>query len=814
MHTFKSLLATTDLGRMSHWHKEAQSMDQAPDTQFESDFSKLAFMFLQDRAAPLLPYLLGFETVERSEDGSRAIGIFGFKLGKDYYYIPAFFLNNQIKGMDILFKKSTNTFMPLTEDWLNYILNRQTVELGDAPADPGKLQGDFDVPNFDFLQHPRVGPLGYHDKHAEADLFPGSTDGEWSLSTAWQAICKTAEDGVKFDEKFAEMWDGFVGAYQHKPAEKAASSELISDYLKKVGGPRAAMSLLKSFGLKPKMASAVLKFYKDLDVLRVADYDKDCYQIKKAREAKPTYFIELGKTAEDDITARELLEQGFVIKDHRPKDQKSEVYSTDFAKSFTNPDRPGKYKILTDDNEFRDGYIFRSPISDSYVIYWPEEKAVTGIKNLTDVIVMDGLQGECSEVFDKASKPTSMDAGGNSREEWHSQDKTYLILGPEGQTAGKFRCWHVISEPDKRIRLEGSGNVGIDLWDAHSDNGDFSNYWRHDNWHYQDGTLRRDPAKMDCCEDSCSCCDYYHDIELADFSGDVSVRKGVLTLPSNWKVIEINDKGPAFQIGTNLSITDNLIKNAFHKLRIHADNGNYHLSMDEGYPGKPLSLKQASLKLVTSLGIDAREVAQLLKKANQEQELTCFVKMGQFVGVSMPQPPSQAGGVDPYTGMPLYDMPYVTETTGQMTGVPTLPDPTQPGYNLGGDISRQSGGFNPGDTGVPELDEESMQLAQQAGQIGQKQVFDHAAIGGLAKVYDVSAVINSYLPEFLQTIDRLGRLIFLYYWKHEDFTNRYGTGDTVELEDSLRGVFKQLGDLTLMLKQKSIGPEDADTVTV
>ena len=107
-----------------------------------------------------------------------------------------------------------------------------------------------------------------------------------------------------------------------------------------------------------------------------------------------------------------------------------------------------------------------------------------------------------------------------------------------------------------------------------------------------------------------------------------------------------------------------------------------------------------------------------------------------------------------------------------------------------------------------------MNLAQQASDIGQKTVFDHAAIGGLAKVYDTSAVIDSYLPEFMQTIDRLGRLIFLYYWKHEDFTSRYGTSDAVEIEDTLRGTFKQLGDLTLKLKQKGIGPEDADSVTL
>ena len=44
--------------------------------------------------------------------------------------------------------------------------------------------------------------------------------------------------------------------------------------------------------------------------------------------------------------------------------------------------------------------------------------------------------------------------------------------------------------------------------------------------------------------------------------------------------------------------------------------------------------------------------------------------------------------------------------------------------------------------GEAEMDAGAQNLAAQAAQAGQKNIFDHASIGGLAKVYDTGAVIE------------------------------------------------------------------------
>jgi hypothetical protein len=120
-----------------------------------------------------------------------------------------------------------------------------------------------------------------------------------------------------------------------------------------------------------------------------------------------------------------------------------------------------------------------------------------------------------------------------------------------------------------------------------------------------------------------------------------------------------------------------------------------------------------------------------------------------------------------------------------------------PGFNLGGEA---------------QMDMQAANAASQAGQAGQKQVFDHSVIAGLAKTYDVGSVIDTYIPELLQALDKLGRILFLFYWKNKEFTERYGTEDMSELEDTIRGVFKSFGDLVLKLRQKTIQNEDTSDV--
>jgi hypothetical protein len=97
--------------------------------------------------------------------------------------------------------------------------------------------------------------------------------------------------------------------------------------------------------------------------------------------------------------------------------------------------------------------------------------------------------------------------------------------------------------------------------------------------------------------------------------------------------------------------------------------------------------------------------------------------------------------------------------------------------------------------------------AQQAASQGQKEVLDTSVITGLIKTMDPDSAVDSYIGDLMLGLDRVGRILFMYYWHFDKFKDRYGSQDMPELEDNLKNVFDNLGDLTLFLKQKTIEPE-------
>src|SRR5665213_3602638 len=63
------------------------------ETGFEQSFASLAYAYLRDKAPRLLDYVVGFQLVDRNEDNTKAVAVFGFKVGKQWLYAPVFFLN-------------------------------------------------------------------------------------------------------------------------------------------------------------------------------------------------------------------------------------------------------------------------------------------------------------------------------------------------------------------------------------------------------------------------------------------------------------------------------------------------------------------------------------------------------------------------------------------------------------------------------------------------------------------------------------------------------------------------------------------------
>jgi hypothetical protein len=103
-------------------------------------------------------------------------------------------------------------------------------------------------------------------------------------------------------------------------------------------------------------------------------------------------------------------------------------------------------------------------------------------------------------------------------------------------------------------------------------------------------------------------------------------------------------------------------------------------------------------------------------------------------------------------------------------------------------------------------DPRTMALGYQAAQSGQKEVFDTTMIGSLLKNVRSDSAVDKYLGDLMKGVDRLGRILFSFYWHGDEMQERYGKRDMPELEESLRNAFEAVGDVVLFLKQKTVEP--------
>ena len=852
---------------------EMQAPESANQRQFEDDFGQLAYQFVNDRAPALVPYMLGFEVVDRNEDGSKAVGIFGYKVDQDYYYIPAFFLNNQVRGVDMILNKKTNQFVPLTEKWIDYVIDKHSIQIG-TPAD-NEVRDTMRNPDLTFVRRPRtaLGPFG---KTAE--------EAPWTMKEAWEHI-KEATAKAAGDPKFKEMFAGICGQ-----VEKSAEATYIKDFMEKVGGPECMLSFLKSMR-DVEFADAALTLYKDAEAFwteKTANAKIHVERMKKVAAARPKVRVVgstegLVKASQDtppsdvgeedkpltvEENARQIVEHDFTIDDSRPAEEAATVTDdkalVDFEHRFNPPDGVGRYNFMMSDGVAREGVLLNSVVSPScgkdmtFVLFEDDGNVLAEAcprsvmtTEFEEGSVKDEKGDDLKKLYDKAVSLSSVEVGNEERD-----GNPYLFIDDKGNAAGPFGIKFVISDGD-HIRF-GTGycsdcRVVTPNSSGLNESYGFMDWNLRDRFHDEDGRPAHNGYDKCCDAPCCEECSDSDFVTVGTFSGMPKKTSAGVIIPKDWKALKLkvvkrwapyveNEKPDErnvreakyakeyaefkskYTFASAMDILQEMRSEGIERIKVASDGVNYHVAVDGAKRRHgPMGYKEAAVDLVTRFGMRPRRAFSVLSKAASEGSTMLLVKIpslvqhektaqDNLVGVSMPAPLEQIPAVDPYSGIPVYQSPYIDMTQGQFTGVPGLPPEGgyTKGINIGGEMERTMGAGEYPDEhdsmgeGALPIDEEARRLAEDAAKAGQRHVFDQAAIGGLTKVYDTANVVDSYIPDFMDTIDRLGRILFLFYWKHEDFNQRYGSDDVVQMEDALRNVFKQLGELTLHLKEKSV----------
>ncbi len=289
-------------------------MPQTDETKLEKTFSDLANARLRDLSPALLDYLVGFQMLKVEDDGARAVGIFGFEIGELH--------------VAFCFTKFSDMFYPLSEDWVNTIVNRRPNELGKADGRSKEERG-VRSPNYNRM---RQIPSG-----------GGSNI------------------GLSFNKNSAaEMADKMLVNSDH---DYTPLPDVIAGF-----GPKVAGGFIEDLHRYPKLAAQIGRFY-DLSDFYVP--------AKVAAEKKDDVVIISGIAQEGaekltDEQKEKVVGGGFAVVDKRPEMEKSVVYRNEAHSCLTNPTDGGLYDVLMSDGKVEKLFCFRVASSDDYLVYDPD----------------------------------------------------------------------------------------------------------------------------------------------------------------------------------------------------------------------------------------------------------------------------------------------------------------------------------------------------------------------------------------------------------------------------------------------------------
>lgn len=838
------------------------------DTSFEQAFSNLGHAFIRDKAPSLLEYEVGFQLVDRSEDNTKAVGIMGFKVGPQWLYAPIFWLNGDLKGHELLYLKSQDMFVPLKENWLNYIMSRRPHELGHGvdrnTSQLGVLRPDLNrlskAPN-------KIASANISfSQRVRDDVMPVFAHIVTTAIKAEPKYAKLASFPEFLGEQSLEELDLLVKAAQQYP--------IIAEKLEQFYGLSTIGNAIKVAAARHRVGDSVLSPVKQAAARvrgETGSVLSQPHPIKKG-SLKVITPQTTSPTADpsglDEEDQEKLLRDGMLIQDHREGDEVSTPYNLQVEAKLTNPTESGLYRVLVSAGHFERCFVAMHP-------HGPD-----GRKRFCTVVRLDGDKNwlNCHPSFVWVAEGTipGQDNTSDSDLDMPKWIEGLPTTKPTGKT--RFMVLHVNGNATVPLRIDEELEDEFDkpvLAVSPSDSADWD-YSQRSTMEYGIGSVRdrdtysvyRDGCRLhfdgkngttlrssmgdiyapqgchvlkvepdvvdkkrDKDEPMSECCFYggyghsekkpirlrnpldRHLSVLTDF--DMSSHEGKTKKDGDEDTVldsKAKDDSPkhndsekdAFVLGDPKQVQKDL-QMKLASLTVWSD------SLEVEVNRHRMSKKAGFIHLVRDHGFREEVAYELLKQAEHRNKITVSVvypawwhatqkSASPFLTDSQPQSvpfPEQQYGSDPIMGSRVPTLqPQVDEQV-----IPGLS-----AANTDRDI------YNPN----TERDRTPMDLAQtasQASQSGQREIFDTAMIGSMLKTVRDDSMVDRYLGDIMKGLDRIGRVLFQFYWHGEEFSERYGKQDAPELEDNLRNSFEQVGDLYLQLSEKTVQPYPEEAVS-
>lgn len=732
------------------WTKlAAQVID---DNEVERAFMDQAYGFIANKAGPLMqdPHRLGFEVVHKNDANTRMVGIFAFRIDDQLLYAPVFFLNGEIKGTDLLYQADQKKFRPLNEEWVTHLLESKRSDLGRGIARKETMKVVKDL-NLDEIAYPPSG----HSKGASEQAGSGSLlrrflieDGK---AEALEKLATWMGESVKFAEAMVTNFDeaDYMPAEMIEMAKEAAQAQ------------RARASLMLYLGGLPT--------------------------------SLPSTLTKQAKSKED--VAKDYFSKGYALWDDRAPTKLNPVYE-DRSRELVEVRDAGTHEVLMSDGSFRTcftasasrerwGGCHYNEDHTEHDIYSPATLDVNDTAAIVLVAKDGAKETACSknhvygtrgktmaELINDGELATSMSKG-NAYRVFDAEAGT--LTGPIYCTGKKTRkgitTYTIVDGTyDGSREFEIRHNPDVIKTDIRSNFlGEFAYF-------IPVGTARFKASSDSCCSPASH--DYYY-FTCKTFDSPKPGHKDSL---NNW-------------------LTESGIKSA----AVLYDGGTdmYSFRAEDVVQSHYMPRLQLAVKMAKDLRIHADTVETILDTA-QAQGSYGFMFGDPEFGTKQASMMRVVDGANFRQSMdPTFNTLLEHPQQFELETDAEYPEPEPQRV---GDAYDPGMGLGPQEDSVPrEMMSSSSpeELAQYAAQKQLPNIFEHGVVGTLVQTYDSVAMVDKYLPELEEALDRLGRLLFLLYWKPRDFEDAYGSDDMNNLENQILSNFKSFGELVLELLKKT-----------
>lgn len=735
------------------WKKKASALlsRNTNKDQQEAAFLNLAYGAVSQKAGKLMedPHRLGFEIVYSNEDSSKMAGLFAFRVGRSLISVPAIYIANEVKGTELMYEHDVKLFRPLSVDWADHVVSK------------------------------------YQQKEAmpeERHITNRMTSGMY--------LDRIAQPGGFAKRASADLWEGVIAEWE---AHSKPDGNILNEFLVDAG--RDVMC---------KLAAAIdqsIDFANALTSLDESIWLPEFPMEKSAGDATPDlefYFGDFPFTKMAADQNDKAHQRGWFLWENRSEDDLNPVVR-DTSEIISEVNTPGLYKVVTSTGDIKDAWVLNkydtynspsgccagTPFSGSKdkVIIWKDDKSMcyhSGNSSIwgDPVLTKDGTSWKWEDDAELAEKP--------------SVGKTYYAVDVHGGDA--YGPHKVIS-----VKERSDGITVIEALEEYSD--------------------------KECPETHYINPDVAH-ITHQEGNGEI--------FPSSVRWLEVRtekkDYGSGFSIarsktrpGTHENVFHALGKVGVKRLRLlkEKEGPNVSVVFDNEVKFDNTDVPNAAVKIASEFRISANDAMELVddmvKQAGNEIEAyvitpTDMTKSAmQMMGTSMSiiGTPQFMRGHDADLGVQTEGpQSWNLESATTQPGAPPRHygdayDPTlgtSPG-NQDRYLSEEAAAL--GMTDDILFDSSPEEIASLYTQSNIPNLFQHGTVGMLVGTYDSAGLIMKYIPKLEEGLDHFGRILFLFYWKPQDFEKLYGADDLANLEQEILNQFKSYGDILLQLIKKN-----------